>query len=101
MSMFQRLPIDLKYNVEIMEKERQSESCNDVITLSDDVIALSDDVIALSDDVIALSDDDGYIEDDNYEINIKVYWRSNRIDRLSMRRVCISVMCELVIYGKL
>jgi len=94
MSMFQRLPIDLKYNVEIMEKERQSESCNDVITLSDDVIALSDDVIALS-------DDDGYIEDDNYEINIKVYWRSNRIDRLSMRRVCISVMCELVIYGKL
>ncbi|XP_018055070.1 PREDICTED: uncharacterized protein CG4449 [Atta colombica] len=67
-----RLPIDLKYNVEIMEKERQSESCNDVITLSDDVIALSDD--------------DGYIEDDNYEINIKVYWRSNRIDRLSMRR---------------
>ena len=85
--MFQRLPIDLKYNVEIMEKERQSESCNDVITLSDDVIALSDD--------------DGYIEDDNYEINIKVYWRSNRIDRLSMRRVCISVMCELVIYGKL
>ena len=85
--MFQRLPIDLKYNVEIMEKERQSESCNDVITLSDDVIALSDD--------------DGYIEDDNYEINIKVYWRSNRIDRLSMRRVCISVMYELVIYGKL
>ncbi|XP_018337015.1 PREDICTED: uncharacterized protein CG4449 isoform X3 [Trachymyrmex septentrionalis] len=67
-----RLPIDLEYNVEIMEKDRQSESCNDVI--------------ALSDDVIALSDDDGYIEDDNYEINIKVYWRSNRIDRLSMRR---------------
>ncbi|EGI68958.1 PREDICTED: uncharacterized protein CG4449 isoform X2 [Acromyrmex echinatior] len=67
-----RLPIDLEYNVEIMEKERQSESCNDVI--------------ALSDDVIALSDDDAYIEDDNYEINIKVYWRSSRIDRLSMRR---------------
>lgn len=71
MPMFQRLPIDLEYNVEIIGEEKQSESCNDVI---------------------ALSDDDAYIEDDNYEINIKVYWRSNRIDRLSMRRVCISVM---------
>ncbi|XP_018371428.1 PREDICTED: uncharacterized protein CG4449 isoform X2 [Trachymyrmex cornetzi] len=60
-----RLPVDLEYDVEIVEKEKQSESCNDVI---------------------ALSDDDAYIEDDNYEINIKVYWRSNRIDRLSMRR---------------
>ncbi|XP_018312674.1 uncharacterized protein CG4449 isoform X2 [Mycetomoellerius zeteki] len=60
-----RLPIDLEYNVEIIGEEKQSESCNDVI---------------------ALSDDDAYIEDDNYEINIKVYWRSNRIDRLSMRR---------------
>jgi len=36
--------------------------------------------------VIALSDDDVFNEDDNYEINIKVFWRSNRIDRLSMRR---------------
>ncbi|XP_070514669.1 DNA repair protein Rad60 isoform X3 [Cardiocondyla obscurior] len=36
-------------------------------------------------DIISLLDDDCN-EDDNYEINIKVYWRSNRIDRLSMRR---------------
>ncbi|KAL6259830.1 hypothetical protein P5V15_009741 [Pogonomyrmex californicus] len=38
------------------------------------------------DDVVTLSDDDVYNEDDNYEINIKVCWRSNRIDRLSMHR---------------
>ncbi|XP_032686383.1 uncharacterized protein CG4449 [Odontomachus brunneus] len=39
------------------------------------------------DDIIALSsDDDACGEDDNYEINIKVLWRSVRLDRLSMRR---------------
>lgn len=37
-------------------------------------------------DVVALSDDEISTKDDNYEINIKVFWRSNRIDRLSMRR---------------
>jgi len=45
---------------------------------------------SLKDNIIALSDDDCEIEDDDYEINIKVHWRSNRLDRLSMRRVCIS-----------
>lgn len=39
-------------------------------------------------DIIALSDDDN--EDENYEINLNVCWRSIRIDRLSMRRVCIT-----------
>jgi len=67
MPTFQRLPIDLEYDVEIMREEKP-EFC----------------------DVIALSDEDAYNEDDNYEINIKVYWRSNRHDRLSMRRVCIN-----------
>lgn len=64
--MFQCLPIE--YDVEIVREEKP-ESCKDVI---------------------ALSDDDACNEDDNYEINIKVFWRSNRIDRLSMLRVCIS-----------
>ncbi|KYN00167.1 hypothetical protein ALC62_09046 [Cyphomyrmex costatus] len=63
--MFQRLPVDLEYDVEIIDTEKQSESCNDIVTLSDD---------------------DTYIEDDNYEIDVKIYWRSNRIDRLNMRR---------------
>ncbi|XP_011876553.1 PREDICTED: uncharacterized protein CG4449 isoform X2 [Vollenhovia emeryi] len=39
-----------------------------------------------NDDIITLSDEDTYKEDDNYEINIKVHWRSNRLDRLSMCR---------------
>ncbi|EFN82560.1 NFATC2-interacting protein [Harpegnathos saltator] len=38
-------------------------------------------------DIVALSsDDDACNEDDNYEINIKVLWRSVRLDRLNMRR---------------
>lgn len=36
--------------------------------------------------VIALSDDEICKEDDNYEMNIKILWRSSRLDRLSMRR---------------
>lgn len=71
--MFQRLPVDLEYDVEIVTEEKPQStfgSCK-------------------NHDVIALSDDDAYNEDDNYEINIKVCWRSIRIDRLSMRRVCI------------
>ncbi|XP_071579304.1 DNA repair protein Rad60 isoform X1 [Temnothorax nylanderi] len=62
-----RLPIDLQCGVEFVREEVPKltvESCKD--------------------NIIALSDDDK--EDDNYEMNIKVYWRSNRIDRLSMRR---------------
>jgi len=43
-------------------------------------------------DVVALSDDEISTKDDNYEINIKVFWRSNRIDRLSMRRVCMFII---------
>ncbi|XP_077259966.1 DNA repair protein Rad60 isoform X2 [Temnothorax americanus] len=62
-----RLPIGLECGVEFVREEVPKltvESCKD--------------------NIIALSDDDK--EDDNYEMNIKVYWRSNRIDRLSMRR---------------
>ncbi|XP_071636816.1 DNA repair protein Rad60 isoform X2 [Temnothorax longispinosus] len=62
-----RLPIGLERGVEFARGEIPKltvESCKD--------------------NIIALSDDDK--EDDNYEMNIKVYWRSNRIDRLSMRR---------------
>lgn len=54
-----------------------------------------DDVIAFlkpNDDVITLSDDEVSIKDDNYVINIKVLWRSKRIDRLSMHRVCIFII---------
>lgn len=36
--------------------------------------------------IILLSDDDACGEDDDYEMNIKVLWRSSRIDRLSMHR---------------
>lgn len=70
--MFQRLPIDLDPDVEIVRVEKLKstpESCKD------DIVALSDDASN---------------EDDNYEINIKVYWRSNKIDRISMRRVRIN-----------
>lgn len=73
MPMFQRLPVDLEYDeIEEIREENPTptvESCKDII---------------------ALSDDDTYNEDDNYEINVKVYWRSNRLDRLTMCRVCIS-----------
>lgn len=51
------------------------------------------------DDIIALSsDDDACGEDDNYEINIKVFWRSRRLDRLSMCRVCIPIS-QLAVSG--
>jgi hypothetical protein len=70
MLMFQRLPINLECSeVEKITEQMPVTSCKDII---------------------ALSDDDGYNEDDNYEINVKMYWRSNRLDRLTMRRVCIS-----------
>ncbi|XP_070168446.1 DNA repair protein Rad60 [Polyergus mexicanus] len=64
-------PVDnLEYDVEIVSMEEKSksipETCNN--------------------DVIALSDDEFSIKDDNYEMNIKVFWRSNRIDRLNMHR---------------
>ncbi|XP_077259967.1 DNA repair protein Rad60 isoform X3 [Temnothorax americanus] len=65
-----RLPIGLECGVEFVREEVPKltvESCKD--------------------NIIALSDDDK--EDDNYEMNIKVYWRSNRIDRLSMRRITL------------
>lgn len=71
--MFQHLSIDLDYDIEMVTENKSQptvESCKD--------------------NPIALSDDDN--EDENYEMNIKVYWRSNRIDRLSMRRVCINYM---------
>lgn len=71
--MFQHSSINLDSDVEIVRVEKPKltpESCKD--------------------DIIALSDDDTFNEDDNYELNIKVYWRSNRIDRISMHRVCIS-----------
>lgn len=47
-------------------------------------------------DTITLSDDE-VCEDDNYEINIKVLWRSKRIDRLNIHRVCMSLIYQLII----
>ncbi|XP_012538337.1 uncharacterized protein CG4449 isoform X1 [Monomorium pharaonis] len=64
-----RLPVDLEYN-EIEELREKNPI----------------PIIESCEDIIALSDDDAYNEDDNYEINVKVYWRSNRLDRLTMRR---------------
>ncbi|CAL1682926.1 unnamed protein product [Lasius platythorax] len=60
---------DLEYDVEIVSLEEKPES---IETCNNDIIALSDDEI--------------FLKDDNYEINIKVLWRSNRIDRLNMHR---------------
>ncbi|EZA49550.1 hypothetical protein DMN91_006344 [Ooceraea biroi] len=37
-------------------------------------------------DTITLSDEDACSEDENYEINVKICWRSSRLDRLSMHR---------------
>ncbi|XP_011158454.1 uncharacterized protein CG4449 isoform X2 [Solenopsis invicta] len=60
-----RLPINLEYS---------------------EVEEITGQIPVTSKDIIALSDDDPYNEDDNYEINVKVYWRSNRLDRLTMHR---------------
>lgn len=68
---FQRSSIDLDCDLEIVT-EKKSES-----------------TLKPKDDIITLSDDDASKEDDNYEIYVKVCWRSNRIDRLNMRRVRI------------
>ncbi|XP_050450776.1 uncharacterized protein CG4449 isoform X2 [Cataglyphis hispanica] len=61
---------DLEYDVEIVSLEEKHKSIPEIC----------------NNDVIALSDDEVFIKDDNYEMNIKVFWRSNRIDRLNMRR---------------
>lgn len=64
-------PVDnLEYDVEIVSLEEKPKSIPEIC----------------NNDVIALSDDEVSIKDDNYEMNIKVFWRSNRIDRLSMHR---------------
>ncbi|XP_014482127.1 PREDICTED: uncharacterized protein CG4449 [Dinoponera quadriceps] len=70
---------NLDCNVEFVSLEVNPNSVskcnkNDTVTFS------SNNTIALS------SDDDANGEDDNYEITVKVLWRSIRLDRLSMRR---------------
>ncbi|XP_011263893.1 uncharacterized protein CG4449 isoform X2 [Camponotus floridanus] len=67
------LPVnDLEYDVDIISFEENQLPESIPETYNNDVIALSDDEIST--------------KDDNYEITIKVFWRSNRIDRLNMRR---------------
>lgn len=61
---------DLEYDVKIVLLEEKPESTLEIC----------------NNDLIALSDDEVCITDDNYEITIKVFWRSNHIDRLTMRR---------------
>lgn len=70
------------------------------IILIDDV-AMNKPIPELHQNAITLSDnddneiDDGVLsEDDNYEIYIKVHWRSNRLDRLKLRRVCLSLIMQ-------
>lgn len=76
-NIFQHPPVDdLEYDVEIVSLEEKHKSIPE--TCNNDVIALSDDEVS--------------IKDDNYEMNIKVFWRSNRIDRLNMRRVCMLII---------
>lgn len=78
-NIFQHLPVDdLEYDVEIISFEENQLSESIPETYNDDVIALSDDEVSN--------------KDDNYEINIKVLWRSKRIDRLNMRRVCMFII---------
>ncbi|XP_029168839.1 uncharacterized protein CG4449 isoform X1 [Nylanderia fulva] len=60
---------DLEHVVKIVLLEEKSESVPE--TCNNDLIALSDN-------------EEVSIIDDNYEITIKVFWRSNRIDRLNM-----------------
>ncbi|XP_072761110.1 DNA repair protein Rad60 isoform X2 [Anoplolepis gracilipes] len=61
---------DLECDIEIVLTEEKPESIPN--TCNNDVISLSDDEVS--------------IKDDNYEINIKVLWRSKRIDRLNIHR---------------
>lgn len=50
------------------------------------------------DDAVILSSDNEDIcsEDENYEMTIKVLWRSSRMDRLGIRKVCMSYSFVLI-----
>lgn len=71
------VPAEPDYDVEFVRHEMPEPRTNDIIALSDD--EAEDEFLCMEDEFLCL-------EDDNYEINIKVHWRSNRIDRLNMRR---------------
>lgn len=62
------LPVDdIECNVEIVSVEEEPEAIT--VFCNNDIVTLSDDA---------------YSEDENYEINVKIYWRSSRIDRFSI-----------------
>ncbi|XP_012218393.1 DNA repair protein Rad60 isoform X2 [Linepithema humile] len=62
---------------------------NDDLQCDVELISIEENFVSIPEsckkDIITLSDDDA-CEDDNYELHIKILWRSSRLDRLSIRK---------------
>ncbi|XP_012218390.1 DNA repair protein Rad60 isoform X1 [Linepithema humile] len=76
-------------NYTTVRRKKKRFPYNDDLQCDVELISIEENFVSIPEsckkDIITLSDDDA-CEDDNYELHIKILWRSSRLDRLSIRK---------------